>query len=194
MEQQHECFRLPVLLEDDSIEYSDPVVKSTGEEWKKIFPHSSFRFDHAFVWAMLRRIARNILSRADIQIESRFWRTEYTRASRWERCCVVAIWWPMWPRVFWIVKPKPVVDPINGFNVLKCWILFSKVLLWMRSSEAYQNIDSVERVIWQLNSSTTRKSTKSVILCGNTEMTSHCWIVIALSGGPDYFALFLYKH
>lgn len=42
--QQHESFRLPVLLEVDSKEYSDPVVESTGEERKKIFPHSSLRF------------------------------------------------------------------------------------------------------------------------------------------------------
>lgn len=42
--QQHERFRLPVLLEVDSKEYSDPVVKSTGEEWKKIFPRSSSSF------------------------------------------------------------------------------------------------------------------------------------------------------
>ena len=33
--QQHESFRLPVLLEVDSKEYSDPVVESTGEERKK---------------------------------------------------------------------------------------------------------------------------------------------------------------
>jgi len=44
-------------------------------------------------------------------------------------------------------KSKPVVDPIIGFKALKCWILFSKALLSMQSSEAYQNIDAVERLI-----------------------------------------------
>lgn len=140
------------------IEWSSSRVDGR-EEKKKYFHILPWVSNHEIVWAMPRGLAqplqpsRNFNDRKPVLPDG----TTLKNSPGTNLCCCSM--WAMWPRVFCRVNrisTEPVVDPIIGFKALKCWILFSKALLWMQSSEAYQNIDSVERLIWQVNSSTTR--------------------------------------
>lgn len=90
--QQHGSFRLPVLLEVDSKEYSDPVVESTGEEWKKISPHSSLGSLSRNRWAMHWRLTQPHQPSRDLsdrkpRLMERLWGT------RWgTNLCCCSMW------------------------------------------------------------------------------------------------------
>lgn len=140
------------------IQWSSSRVDGRGEK-KKYFHILPWASNHEIVWAMLGRLTPSLQpsrNSNDDQKPVLISRTTLKISPETNLCCCST--WAIWPLVFCRVnrKSKPVVDPIIGFKALKCWILFSKALLSMQSSEAYQNIDSVERLIWQVYSSMTR--------------------------------------
>ena len=91
--QQHGSFRLPVLLEVDSKEYSDPVVESTGEERKKFLHILSWVPYHEIVWAMLWRLtqahqpSRDLSDRKPTRLMERLWET-----GRGTNLCCCSMW------------------------------------------------------------------------------------------------------
>lgn len=89
--QQHGSFRLPVLLEVDSKEYSDPVAESTGEERKKHIPTFFLGFLITKSFEQCFEDSPNLISQAEtLVIESLGWWNDSEELAG-ERICVVVV-------------------------------------------------------------------------------------------------------